>query len=405
MGQDFLADASSDSGRTGRLRHEIAVRRDAASAAVKRAQSAMDREDWAAALDALSDARRAHAANESLAELTARLTGSVNQQVRSAIMQGRLDLAELLLARLLPVAGHAIDTEELDRIISQCRQAAASVGAGRPEPACEVLRRLASILPECEWVRDALSAAERAGEGFDRLRGGPLGLLAAAQSNVGRAAPSEHRPLDTTRAVASAHGDCAAARLPARFIIHVDGVGSYLVLRDRTVTIGPVSSSRAPDLALMIDPGTPQTTIERIEDDYFLSSGSPVSVNGRATTRTLLGNGDKIALSPRVRLRFGLPHAASTSAVLDLAGTRLPSGDVRRVILFDKSLVIGPGPSAHIPADQLTEPVVLSVRDGRLCYGGQQSVIVEDRPMDRQAGLPTDRQVRVGEVSFVIAAA
>jgi hypothetical protein len=127
-----------------------------------------------------------------------------------------------------------------------------------------------------------------------------------------------------------------------------------------------------------------------------------VQVNGKPTTRKLLIDGDKIMLSRRCRLRFGLPHAASTTAMLDLSGTRLPTGDARRVILLDRSIVIGPGASSHIRADQLAEPIVLNVRDGRLFCTSSQAVTVGDRPIDRMAGIPMDAQVRVGPASFVV---
>ena len=191
-------------------------------------------------------------------------------------------------------------------------------------------------------------------------------------------------------------------RLPARFSIHVDGVGSFLVLRDRQVTMGAAGSSHRADLALVAEPNMPATTIERVDDAYFLSSSGPVRVNDRPTTRTLLADGDRIALSRRCRMRFGLPHAASTSAVLDLTGTRLPTGDARRLILLDRSLVIGPGPASHIRADELSGPVVLSVRDDRLCCTGAEAVTVDDRPVDRSGQIPIGGHVRIGPVSWVM---
>ena len=138
--------------------------------------------------------------------------------------------------------------------------------------------------------------------------------------------------------------------LPNRFIIRVDGVGSFLVLRSPRVTIGPVSSSRMPDVGLVADPGLPVATIERLDDDYFVRAAQLVAVNDRSAVGDagrLLATGDRVALSPRCRLAFHLPSPASTSAVLELTGSRLPMADVRRVILMDRDLIIGP----HAGAD------------------------------------------------------
>lgn len=185
-------------------------------------------------------------------------------------------------------------------------------------------------------------------------------------------------------------------------MILVDGVGSFLVLTDRQVTIGPSGSSSAPEVALMAEAGAPPTTVERLDEDYFVSAERPVQVNDRRTNRALLSNGDRIGLSHRCRLRFGLPHPASTSAVLDLSGTRLAAGDARRVILLDRDLVLGPGSSSHIRADRLADPVVLSVRDGRLSCRSAGPITVDDRLADPAAWIPMGAQVRTDALSFVV---
>src|SRR5690606_1942694 len=67
------------------------------------------------------------------------------------------------------------------------------------------------------------------------------------------------------------------------FLIHVPGAGSALVLLRTVVTIGSAHSSRPPDLPLMGPADLPRFSIQRIEDDYFLRSESPVAVNGQPT--------------------------------------------------------------------------------------------------------------------------
>jgi hypothetical protein len=184
----------------------------------------------------------------------------------------------------------------------------------------------------------------------------------------------------------------------------VDGAGSYCIFRQPIVTIGPISSSQQPDLGLMAEPGIPIATIERREDEYFIR-GSVVAVNDRAGNGKLLACGDRIALSPRCRMSFNLPSAASMTAVLDLTGCRYPRADVRRVILLDGEVILGPGMATHVRVEGAEENVILHVRDGRLFCESKQAVEVNGAPMDRISGIPMDAHVKVGSVSFVVSGA
>ena len=83
----------------------------------------------------------------------------------------------------------------------------------------------------------------------------------------------------------------------------------------------------------------------------------------------------------------------------------MPNSDARRVVLLDKAMVLGPGPNAHMRAEALSDAAILVVQEGRLRCRTSQTVTVDDRPMDRVAGLPTDARVRVGAVQFVMTAA
>jgi hypothetical protein len=148
--------------------------------------------------------------------------------------------------------------------------------------------------------------------------------------------------------------------------MQVDGAGSYLVVRKPTVTIGAVSSSRRPDVGLLAQANLPVALIERLDEDHFLKSDGAVRVNDRRVTNKLLAHEDRISLGPRCDLKYLLPNAASTTAVIELSGARLPRADTRKIILLDDSLIIGPNRSAHIRADEMEKAMVLHLRDGRL---------------------------------------
>jgi tetratricopeptide (TPR) repeat protein len=405
LAEGLLGEAGYDGNQSAALRREVAARRAGVEPALNLAQVALDRQDWDAAIRAILDARRLHASNAQVTEVAAKIAQAVLRETRESIDAGRIDRAQALIDRLLPLAGRTVDLLEVDRIVGQCEVAAESIARGQPQDAERVLRQLAPVLPQAGWLQDAITAARQAAEGIEHLRVGPLGLIMAqAPRWPERSQPLQSdQDLETTRRI-----EVAGAAQPAgqggtdRFLLQVDGIGSYLVVRKGVVTIGAAGSSSGCDIPLMTEPGLAGVTIERSEEDYFLRSPQAVLVNDKPVTQRLLVDGDRIALSSRCRMRFGLPNAASTSAVLHLSGTRLPKTDARRVILLDRELVIGPGSASHVRADSLAEPVVLYVRDGRLCCRTKEPVQVNDAVQDGSAGLPLGSNVRIGPVSMVM---
>jgi hypothetical protein len=85
-----------------------------------------------------------------------------------------------------------------------------------------------------------------------------------------------------------------------------------------------------------------------------------------------------------------MPNPSSTTATLELVAGRFPRADIRRVILLDQDLIIGPHSTAHIRADHLTESVVIRATDERLICNGQPIAL----------GLPT----RIDGISMIATA-
>lgn len=411
--------------RADALRSELEARRGEVDAALARAQEAMRHEDWGSAVAALARVGQIHASNPRLLELTAQFSSELGRRVRSALQQGRLDQARLLMQTARPIASRSIELTELTGTLELVGRAGEAIRAGECRRAIEALRLLQAVVPQAAWLEQAAAEAQRAAESIERLRSGPLGMLmtptspaAQAQTQAQAHAARSQEPtriLDPRMAEPelgggkqpAIHEPClmppaAPGDLPRKLMLHVDGIGSFLVLRERQVTLGGASGSRLPDVPLLVDSSAGPATLERMDEDYFLTCGRPLLVNNQPVQRKVLGNGDRIALSAKCHIRFTLPNAASTSALLSIAGGRLPGTDATRVVLLDRSLVIGPGSAAHIRADDLPGPVILHVRDGRLFCNTDQEVTVDGGPMDRQAGLPLDAQVRIGRVSMVI---
>jgi hypothetical protein len=185
-------------------------------------------------------------------------------------------------------------------------------------------------------------------------------------------------------------------------VLQIDGVGSFFVLRDGRITVGPVSSSARPTVGLMADPNLPVATIDRAEDDYFIRSSRPVRVNDATTTDKLLVDGDRIALSPRCRMKFGIPNPASTTATLSLSSARLGRADVRRIILMDRDILIGPSAGNHIVSELLDETIALFAQNEQLLCKTKERILVDDKPVSPRAGLPIGRQIRIGQISLVL---
>ena len=397
VGRDALANLAGD--QPSDLVRHANDRRVRAATAVERAQAAADRQDWPAAIAALLDARDAHAGSHDVDVLTAAVLSETLAQARSCVCQGRLDLARTLLDRLAPLAGDHVEADDLRRLLDQCVQARQDIDAGRYGAAYQGLRRLGSVLHDATWLTEATTQARQLVQNLDDILSGPLGLLGQCGQPEPTPTTAELTEIRTPPATPAAE---APGIMPDRFMMYVDGVGSYLVVRPANVSVGPGSSSRRVDVGLLAEAGLATFDIERADGDYFLASQQAVTVNDRPATRKLLAHEDKIVLSPRCRLKFLMPSAASTTGILELSSARLPKGDARRVILMDRDLVIGPGNGAHIRADHLSGPAVLHWRNGRLVCRAQDIVAVDGQPPDPAVGLGLDTRVQIGNLSMMI---
>jgi hypothetical protein len=388
------ADAGAE-GQTDRL--HLDNRRAGEQADADAIRAALDRGDWAGAIDRLLAIDNRRRQRTALAELQREAETIVTQRVRQALNDGRLDRAELLARRLTALAPDTPDTQEWTRILAQLGRARSAVEAGRCRQGAQVLRRLAVALPDADWLIPSAEQCESAAASLDALASGPLGLAGDIE-DFPDANASDRPPVAAPKAPAPA----APAAPPApRLRVQIDGVGGFLLVRKNRVTVGPISSDQRPDVGLLADPSHPVAVIERSEGDYFLHGPEGVTVNGRDGGPHMLADGDRVAVGTRCRLRFRRPNPASSTALLDLSGGKLPQGDIRRVILMDREVLIGPG-AAHLRADQLSRPIALVMRSGRLHLQSDPPARAGDAELSADDPLPLDTPVRVGPVSMVI---
>jgi hypothetical protein len=297
------------------------------------------------------------------------------------------------------------EIDAVRRCLEQCQMAWALVRGARYREAREILERLKTAWPGARWIAAACAELGTACGAIDAVRGGTLGMLEVGEETVAFPATTAALGGYGARVVSS---PAVAPALPARpsarrFLLHVDGAGSYLVLQGSTFEVGPASASRVVDLPLIVAAGSPMLTLSRSDDDYFLSSSSVLAVNDRAVRSKLLASGDRIAVGPRGRVEFRRPNAASGTAVLRVSGARLPWGGVREVLLMDREIILGSSTAAHVRVSECRAPVILqSAADGQMLCRAEETVVIDGQACGRSASVREGAQVVVGSASFVI---
>ena len=374
LGAKLCKDVEGPGNTVVGLMQDAELNRRMVDLAVERGRKAMKAGHWEQALDALDEAKRLQPMHAELAELLGQVTQTITKQVRAAFAQGRLDQAEMLLDRLRRHEPIQFEVQELSQVLTQCREAATASRTADLASAIECLKTLKRVIPEARWIADAVKDAETAARSIENLRIGPLGSLARRTNQIATATIVGPRP----RSIPPMPIHESAGIIPASFQIHLDGAGSFLVVLGAHVTIGTQSRSQPVDVPLLGQIGLPKMAIERLDDDYFLSSDESVVVNGKKTSHTLLASQDQIRLGRRGNMHFTLPNSASTSATLDFAGIRLANGNARRVILMDDALVIGPQRTAHIQSLSMERAMVIHLSNGQLRI----------RPMSRTMDTP-----------------
>ena len=389
LGQQLLATAPDDEHFRG-IERELAARRATIQSVANNVGAAVNAGDWEAALDQLTQVDRQVARHPEIRELCGKLTGLVVAATTKAIESGNLDAAGGLLDRHKHLPGHFLEADRLRETLRQCREAARCVERADAAGAERLLRSLTGQWPRANWISEALKHVQQLRTSADAVLAGPLGASPAKRAN---AVPEQLNP-------APAH--VSGGNDPINFMLHVDGAGGFRVIGGQSITLGPLSLSRPVDVAVIGDATVPVVTITRSDEDYFVQSQRPIEVNDKPTTHALLASGDRIAVGPRCRLRFRRPNPASTSAVLDVTAGRLARCDARQVILFDREMILGPGPAAHVRVDSLSGPAVLQRQGGGLACRAADPVLIDGRPAGTEAHIMPGVHVNIGPIGVIL---
>jgi hypothetical protein len=189
---------------------------------------------------------------------------------------------------------------------------------------------------------------------------------------------------------------------PKRFLLWIDGVGGYLICLGPRVTFGQATADGSVDVPLLADVSRLHATVARDGEGYVVDSIRPLQVNGLTVTKATLASGDRVTLGAACQFRFTLPVPVSTSARLELvSGHRLPVS-VDGILLMAETLVLGPGPQAHVPMPDVAKDVLLyRHKDGLgVRYAGPYRV--NGRPAEEREGLPPNATVTGPDFSFAV---
>lgn len=189
---------------------------------------------------------------------------------------------------------------------------------------------------------------------------------------------------------------------PARYLLWVDGVGGYLICLSPRVTLGQAAAEALVDVPFVADVSRLHATLTRDAEGYLLEGIKALQVNSSAVTRVLLRPGDRVTLGTSCQFVFRQPVPVSTTARLDIvSGHRLPLS-VDGVLLMADSLVIGPGPQAHVVAPGLTSPVVLFRHKDGLGLRSRAALTVDGERCSDKALLRPRAFVTGEELAFAL---
>ncbi len=199
---------------------------------------------------------------------------------------------------------------------------------------------------------------------------------------------------------------------PGRYMIWIDGVGTYLLCLNDRVTVGrtnlPSSSSdgNEADIALLANLSRRHCSIIRSGEGYLLEAHGPTKVGNRdVNDRVHLNDGYEIELANSVKLRFCLPTALSVSARLEFVSDHRPSHTVDGVILMDDTCLLGPGNENHVRCPDWPGSVLLIQKDGHIWCKSRLDVFVGDQHVKDGVALETGDIVTGPEFRFRIEAA
>ncbi|MHC4439465.1 MAG: hypothetical protein ACYS3S_19080, partial [Planctomycetota bacterium] len=243
-GEEILKDAGDENGQAGIVMQQAAVARLHTSEAITKAEKALQRNDLDVAIDFILKTGAAGSQNEQVVELISNLRSLAVRRIKENFDNGRLDLAQSLWQKVSPIADGCSEISELGSALSQCSKAAEYVAAGRPREAVNLLRKVKLTCPSAKWLGAVTEQSRQAAELLDELAASPLGLDITGRRDMEEAIEQTdnetHSVGERQQEIPNnrSSNNQAESSIPAKFVLQIDGIGSFYVLRDASITVG-----------------------------------------------------------------------------------------------------------------------------------------------------------------------
>lgn len=357
-----------------------------ARAFVERGERHLNHDDPAAAWNDLVAAEQlGEAADGSAARLRQALTQVGLGDIRALLEAGEPSRALDVVTQLRHRSVQHADLQFLEEAAKGWSLAREQAGRGEFAQALQTLERVRRLLPSritaleetiinfehrhqafADWILQLHEAANRSDwREVVRISEQVLGLAPQhiearkARAQAWRAIEPQTVAAMPRPTLAGTNGHAPRPAGEPRYLLWIDNIGGFLVCLGNKVSIGQATPDAYVDIPLFADVSRQHATLTRDSEGYLLETTRPVLVNGQPTEKALLQSGDRITLGGGCQLQFRQPVPVSATARLDLvSGHRLPL-TVDGVLLMADTLVLGPGPQAHVLMPDLEQPIVL----------------------------------------------
>lgn len=363
---------------------------------------------------------------------------------RGHLAGGRLQAAEEAVGRVLDGHGDHREARELLEVIARqeaddiaaLQQARDLLDGGNLQEARAILVALELRRPDLESVPALLRDAERRSretrlkvlEAESRIlapgiEGANIALASRGLREAERLGPGSNR----LREAAEKLAQLGSSRLdPGRpFVMRIEEQGDWFVHPGDQVVIGNSMRGRA-DLPVLAAIASRHAIIRRERDEaaedavYYIEAGRDRHGERKELQRNrrvlhedvaILEHGDVISLGGVLNFTFLKPVPGNATAVLRIAGDFTVHGCSRVILSAETgragSIIIGPGPMAHVPLAQERDQVEILRPDqgelqGTLLARCRRGIAIEDGPERPQVKPQAARCLRAGNVRIFL---
>jgi tetratricopeptide (TPR) repeat protein len=206
----------------------------------------------------------------------------------------------------------------------------------------------------------------------------------------------------TVAAVTTVPEPSGSKELAPRYLLWVDGVGGYLICMGNRLVLGQAGLEGRADIPLVADIARLHAVLTRDTEGTVIEAMRDLRVNGRPVTRALLRANDRLTLGATCQLQFRLPVPVSTTIRLDVtSGHRLPLA-LDGVLLMSETLLLGPGPQAHVVVPNLTQTIVLFRNKDGLGLRHTGKLTVDGQAQPERGLLGPHAVIASDEVTFAL---